>query len=304
MASPFKRLCIRRGLQQPLHYRCLHQSSAVNASTTSDLDSIIPTPALRSDASTNPDTATPLSGLKDMELSTHAHRELEQHRELREMVRLAAWEMPLLSSLSKPFEPPKQNQILRWRYTSYMGENHPAARKVVVELQPSRIPRLEKEQLSKLLKIAGARYKGDESGHGILKMSCESFETQAQNKRYLAETIMTLIAEAKDPNADDFADLPLDQRHAKTKIRHHFPEEWVLTPERKKELEARRRRAVLDDGRKVEQGALISGLKAIEDARKIVVKAVEQPLRVEATRGMVRASIGRREMGQVGGKVN
>ena len=35
------------------------------------------------------------------EISSIAHGELEQHRELREYARIAAWEMPLLSSTSR-----------------------------------------------------------------------------------------------------------------------------------------------------------------------------------------------------------
>ena len=34
------------------------------------------------------------------DISSLAHGELEQHREIREMARIAAWEMPLLSSTS------------------------------------------------------------------------------------------------------------------------------------------------------------------------------------------------------------
>lgn len=40
------------------------------------------------------------------DISTLAHRELEQHREWRHYARLAAWEMPLLSSMS--------TRIYRW----------------------------------------------------------------------------------------------------------------------------------------------------------------------------------------------
>ncbi len=92
-----------------------------------------------------------LSRIDESNMSALAHRELEQHRELREMVRLAAWEMPLLSQYSTPFEPPREEQILKWRYTTYLGEIHPAARKVVVEFQPENIPDLSPSQLSKLL---------------------------------------------------------------------------------------------------------------------------------------------------------
>ncbi len=38
---------------------------------------------------------------KGDDISSTAHGELEQHREMREYARIAAWEMPLLSSMSK-----------------------------------------------------------------------------------------------------------------------------------------------------------------------------------------------------------
>lgn len=40
-----------------------------------------------------------------------------------------------------------------------------------------------------------------------------------------------------------FEDVPLDNRHWKVKSRPKFPEEWRLTEERKKELEAYRRQS-------------------------------------------------------------
>ena len=232
------------------------------------------------------------------EMSAMAHRELEQHRELREMVRLAAWEMPLLSSLSKPFEPPKQDQVLRWRYTTYMGETHPAAHKVVVEFQPEHLPNLNAEQLSKLLKLAGPRYN---LATKTIKMSCESFETQAQNKRYLADTIHKLTAESTDPNADTFSDVPLDTRHHKPRIVHKFPQSWVMTPERRAELEEKRRAKVLEEGKRIEQDKMVNGLRAIEEARKVSLKQAEQPIMAEARQTVPSGKKGRKEMGQTKG---
>ena len=39
---------------------------------------------------------------KGDDISSLAHGELEQHREMREYARIAAWEMPLLSSMPPP----------------------------------------------------------------------------------------------------------------------------------------------------------------------------------------------------------
>lgn len=230
------------------------------------------------------------------DISSLGHAELDQHRELREMVRIAAWEMPLLSTLHKPFELPQRSQMpLRWRYTTYMGETHPAARKVVVEFRPADLPEISAEQREKLLKLAGPRYS---PVTGVVKMSCESFESQAQNKRYLGDTIQKLIAEAKDPNADTFADIPLDTRHVKQKVRPRFPTEWLLTEERKAELESLRRHNLLEEGQRVENDRLVSGVAAIEAARQVNARKIEEPVMAEARQPLPKGKMGRKEMGQ------
>lgn len=178
------------------------------------------------------------------ELPSLAHQELDTHRELRALARKAAWEMPLLSTLRKPFRPPTAATPLRWRYTTYMGEEHPAARKVVVEFSVHDLPGLTDEQRLTLRKLAGPRW---DPHTEIVRMGCESFETQAQNKRFLADTIAKLIQEAKD-GEDKFRDVPLDTRHARERekrrarrgLKRQFPVEWRMTPERKAELERRR----------------------------------------------------------------
>lgn len=49
-------------------------------------------------------------------------------------------------------------------------------------------------QREKLKKLAGVRYNPETD---IVKMSCEMFETQAQNKRYLGDLVDELLREAK-----------------------------------------------------------------------------------------------------------
>ncbi|EMC92436.1 hypothetical protein BAUCODRAFT_54502, partial [Baudoinia panamericana UAMH 10762] len=197
------------------------------------------------------------------DISALGHRELDQHRELRDLVRLAAWEMPLLSTLQKPFTPPQRAQTpLRWRYTTYMGEQHPAQAKVVVEFRPKDLVELNEKQREKLLKLVGSRW---DPLRGVVRMSSEGFETQAQNKRYLGDVIASLIAEATDPNADSFEDIPLDTRHVKRKPQYPFPPHWLLTEARKKELEGLRREQLLEEGGKVEKNLLVSGEAAIEE---------------------------------------
>lgn len=244
------------------------------------LDTLAEQPGVSYTSSEEPED---LSRIDESNMSALAHRELQQHRELREMVRLAAWEMPLLTAYATPFEPPREDQILKWRYTSYLGETHPAARKVVVEFAPARIPDLTPEQLSKLLKLVGPRY---DPSTKMVRMSTDALETQAQNKRHLAETINNLIAECRDPNADSFADVPLDTRHHKRKPVYKFPEAWVMTPERKAELDAKRKTAMLEEAKKVEEDKLVSGLRAIEEAKKIEAAKAEEPVLVNARQNL------------------
>lgn len=233
--------------------------------------------------------------LDESEISSTAHAELEQHRELREMVRLAAWEMPLLAQLSRPFEPPSKTELpLRWRYTTYFGEPHPASRKVVVKFRVAHLD-LDQAATLKLKKLAGPRYDPEKD---IVRMSCESFETQAQNKRFLGQTIDTLIKEAKDTKGDSFEDIPLDLRHHKPKKRLVFPEEWMLTPARREALEAKRKALLLEEGKRVEQDRVVSGLAAIENARQLKLKQVEEPVMAEARQGLPKGKQGKKEMGQ------
>jgi small subunit ribosomal protein S35 len=74
-----------------------------------------------------------------------------------------------------------------------MGEFHPAEKKVVVEFSPFDL-QLELQQRRKLMKLAGSRYNPEKK---IIRMSCEMFEHQAQNKRYLGDLVEKLITEAK-----------------------------------------------------------------------------------------------------------
>ncbi|KAI0108306.1 mitochondrial ribosomal protein [Daldinia grandis] len=187
-----------------------------------------------------------------------AHGKLEEYREQREYARIAAWEMPLLSKLARPFEPPTAQEPLRFRYTSYMGEFHPAENKVVLEFSPKDMPLDEAQQL-KLKKLLGPRYNPETD---IAKMSCEQYEHQAQNKRYLSDLVDSLMARAKDPS-DMFEDIPLDTRHHPIKIKPKFPKEWRMNEERIKYLEDVRQKSLLLDQTKEEAGALVDGKEKI-----------------------------------------
>lgn len=101
-------------------------------------------------------------------------------------------------------------------------------------------------------------------------MSCEKFETPAQNKRYLGDLIDTLIEEAQDP-ADTFEDIPLDLRHNKSKPKPQFPEEWLLNEKTATKLIAER-----TEVKQLEEKELIDGdsmvtqhIRAVERGRQL-----------------------------------
>ncbi|RPA78608.1 hypothetical protein BJ508DRAFT_416476 [Ascobolus immersus RN42] len=168
------------------------------------------------------------------------HGYIEQERETRHYLRLAAYEMPLLAKLAKPFVPPKEGEVLRFRYTSYQGEDHPAQHKVVLQVSPFDLDLTEAQRI-KMIKLAGSRYNPDTR---IMKFNCEMFNTQAQNKRFLADQLDKLIAESKK-SEDTFEDIPVDVRHVsrkqqkKNKRVSGMPPAsygWTMTPYRKEAL--------------------------------------------------------------------
>lgn len=96
--------------------------------------------------------------------------------------------------MAKPFVPPSADQPLRFRYTSYMGEKHPAEKKVVLEFCPADMPNLTDQQRRKLVKLLGPRYNPETE---VAKMSSDIHENQAQNKRYLGDLVDSLLEEAR-----------------------------------------------------------------------------------------------------------
>ncbi|KAL9594159.1 MAG: hypothetical protein Q9219_007196 [cf. Caloplaca sp. 3 TL-2023] len=238
------------------------------------------------------------------DISSTAHGELEQHREMREYARIAAWEMPMLSSMSlwrnrpqslwyddanvvyrlefaKPFELPGKDKPLRFRYTTYMGETHPASKKVVLEFCTRDLPDLTEAQRIKLVKLVGVRYNPDDD---LVKMSCEMFETQAQNKRYLGDLVDTLVAESKDAT-DMFEDVPLDFRHHKPKPKFEFPEKWKMTEQRKEQLEAIWEQRALKDQERLATGLLIDGPEIIQKGLEAVAVRTSARAAVPPPRG-------------------
>lgn len=126
-----------------------------------------------------------------------------------------------------------------------MGEQHPAAHKVVVQFCVDDLPNLNDAQRTKFRKLVGPRYNPDTD---VVKMSCEQFEAPAQNKRYLGDLVNKLLDESRN-GKDQFEDVPLDLRHHKSKKAVEFPEEWKLKPQRVRDLMLTRQdQKLLGDG--------------------------------------------------------
>ncbi|KKA30647.1 hypothetical protein TD95_004207 [Thielaviopsis punctulata] len=196
---------------------------------------------------------------EENDISPLAHAKLQEIREEREYMRVMAWEMPLLAKFAKEFTPPSAKEVLRFRYTTYLGEEHPAQSKVVVEFSTADLG-LTPVQQRKMAKLAGPRY--NPQTH-LIKISCESFPHQAQNKRFLSDQVDRLIAEAKDPK-DTFEDIPLDTRHHKFVSNPKWPKEWTLTKDRRAALADIRKATAQVEAAKEKAGLLVDGVEKIE----------------------------------------
>lgn len=160
------------------------------------------------------------------------HLNLRGHRVQREYNRVAAYELPQLSQYATPYQPPSKTQVLQFRYTTYMGEDHPGESKVVVTFKTNDLPDLDDKQRHKLRVLAGTRYDYETD---TIKISSQAYPEATQNVRYLGEIIRDLLAEAKDLSKESFADIPLNTNHVQARKRRNksiypsqfvFPEEW------------------------------------------------------------------------------
>lgn len=160
------------------------------------------------------------------------HLALRDHRVQREYNRVAAYELPQLSKYATPYRPISKDQVLQFRYTTYMGEKHPGESKVIVTFKTNDLTDLDDKQRHKLRLLAGTRYDHETD---IVKISSQIYPQSAQNVRYLGEIIRDLLAEAKDLSKDSFEDIPLNINHVEARKRRNktlyptqfkFPEEW------------------------------------------------------------------------------
>ncbi|KAI8972502.1 mitochondrial ribosomal subunit protein-domain-containing protein [Pilobolus umbonatus] len=148
------------------------------------------------------------------------HNLFDNIREVRQYLRKTEFELPKLSAYAKPFQPPTDTQIIKFKTHTYLGEGHPVEKKVVMNVKLSDLKLTETEK-HKLLLLAGPRYNVNTDE---LVMSSERFPYRKQNKMYLKDVLNKLVREAKD-TTDTFADIPLHL--PKPKQRLEFPKEWI-----------------------------------------------------------------------------
>lgn len=165
------------------------------------------------------------------DLPTAVQEDLDDIKETRYYQRIAAFELPQLVKFRQEYKPvdTKQNPIT-YKYTTYMGEEHPNSKKVVLSCQAKDLD-LDAKQLHKFKLLARTRYNFETDQ---FKMSSEKFNEPLQNAHYLHDIFQRLINESKDLSIETFEDIPLDTRHIKAqnlrKKKHgktyNFPEEW------------------------------------------------------------------------------
>ncbi|POY74372.1 hypothetical protein BMF94_2566 [Rhodotorula taiwanensis] len=194
----------------------------------------------------------------DFGLTRPTIMKMEKQRQLLHYLRLEQIQFKDLVAFRKPFTPPTSKQVIQVRHQHYQGEDHPAARKVVLTVPVASLPLKNAAAVHKLQLLAGARwepplpealraksFKGKERSlqpegqedRGTLKIACELFPASRMNEKWCSDTLDKLLSEANNAK-DTFADVPLDLRNARAKLLKsrklrknislaQFPQEWL-----------------------------------------------------------------------------
>ncbi|GMM36416.1 mitochondrial 37S ribosomal protein [Saccharomycopsis crataegensis] len=171
------------------------------------------------------------------EYTSSAQDLIDQHRTSRKYNRIAAYELPLLTKYRSEFVPPSKDKTLTVRYTNYIGESHPADKKVVVKANFDDFTtdlKLSDKEKHKLKLILGKRYNPIKNQ---IHLSVEKFKYPTQNFKYSLVLLENLLKEVKTERKgeEDYSDLPLDTRLYERKMRikkkiekiNAFPEDWL-----------------------------------------------------------------------------
>ncbi|ODV85842.1 hypothetical protein CANARDRAFT_7205 [[Candida] arabinofermentans NRRL YB-2248] len=165
------------------------------------------------------------------EYPTAAQDIVRDFRDQMKFNRIAAYELPFLTQYRQEYIPPAPTEKpVTYRYTSYLGDVHPADRKVVVSLKVADL-NLSSVESHKFKLLAGVRY---DNTTDVFKMSSEKFLEPAQNASFLSDILDELITESKK-EPEYFSDVPLDTRHTTAKYSkksrrnlktYKFPDSW------------------------------------------------------------------------------
>ncbi|KAJ2651504.1 37S ribosomal protein S24, mitochondrial [Coemansia sp. RSA 1250] len=159
---------------------------------------------------------------------TFGHLLLDSVRDVRKYLRQIQFEHPTLAKHAKPFQPPPKQNILQFERSFTMGEKYLAQdRKAVLRVKVAQLG-LKDLELRKFLLLAGVRYNPETDE---LKMSESREATSLLNKKRLADTLVSLITEAKKKD-DMFADVPLEFSYHKYKPNPALPAEWLRRKQR------------------------------------------------------------------------
>lgn len=187
-----------------------------------------------------------LEGYKFDEYPTAAQDIVRDFRDVMEFNRKAAFELPQLAKFRQEYVPvdSKEKPIV-YKYTRFIGEAHPAERKVALQFKVADL-NLAPAEAHKLKLLAGTRYNYLDD---VVLMSCEKYLEPAQNAAFMDEILQDLVAEAKR-NPEEFASVPLDKRHIEAKLGKSkrknkqtipFPKDW------ERPMTAAQRAVKLDD---------------------------------------------------------
>ncbi|SJX65954.1 related to RSM24-mitochondrial ribosomal protein of the small subunit [Sporisorium reilianum f. sp. reilianum] len=181
------------------------------------------------------------------DVPTLGHAILARKREMLQLMRTVEFEIPKLANFRQNYSPPKASQYLQFRFQHYQGENHPASRKVVLNVDVDALVKAgalkDAKSKHKLLLLAGSRFHprgaAPKRDQGEIKISCELFPNERQNMKWCSDTLDALVKEA-NVRTKEVDDLPLDSRSSlvrQDKKRHYlradrptlrdFPKQWL-----------------------------------------------------------------------------
>ncbi|CUM63062.1 uncharacterized protein PRCAT00000627001 [Priceomyces carsonii] len=137
-----------------------------------------------------------------------------QKRKIEQLVRVSAYEMPLLAKFRQPYNPsPSGENPLKLIFsTDFSSERNSSNRKVQIKCNLKDLNLNETEERNLKL-LAGNKF---DYHKNEIHFSSDSLPEATQNARQLVDTFNRLLKEAKTLN-DEFADIPLDKRHMKPK---------------------------------------------------------------------------------------